>query len=900
VPLNISLAGTGTLPVSTQWSLSYSTTDFSSISVVAGSAATNKSLSCEYSAGIAICMLWGLNDTSMATGVVATVSLTVSSSTKDLSSLVQLTNGVSASTAATADSTSTSNGTVTILQAPSLNGFSCNPTSISPSAGSTCTVALTEPAGSGGTTIKLSSSPADVNMPTTVTVPQSSSSTMFSVTAGNVDTPTPVTLTASLSGVKETFGLTVNPPPAALSAVSATPGTIVSGNSATGTVTLTAAAPTGGALVVLSSSNTSAATVPASVMVAAGATSANFTVTAGSVTAATPVTLSAMYSGLTATFGLTINAPLGIATNVSVTPNSGSLASQSFTLQYSDTSGAAGLQTVWMYINTTLASPASNACLLYYNMAANVINLAQDSGTTWVTSTPGTATTLQNSQCSLSVAGTAVTRNGNTLTLTLPITFAAGFAGAKNIYMYAADVSGTNSGWQPLGSWTVPESSGPAPVSVTPNSGSLASQSFTLQYSDTSGAASLQTVWVYINATFASPASNACLLYYNMAANVINLAQDSGTTWVTSTPGTATTLQNSQCSLSVAGTTVTRNGNTLTLTLPITFAAGFAGAKNIYMYAADVSGTSSGWQPLGTWTVPGSSGPAPVSVTPSSGSLASQNFTLQYSDTSGAASLQTVWVYINATFASPASNACLLYYNMAANVINLAQDSGTTWVTSTPGTATTLQNSQCSLSVAGTMVTRNGNTLTLTLPITFAAGFAGAKNIYMYAADVSGTNSGWQPLGTWTVPGSSGPAPVSVTPSSGSLASQSFTLQYSDTSGAASLQTVWVYINTTLASPASNACLLYYNLAANVINLAQDSGTTWVTSTPGTATTLQNSQCSLNVAGTMVTRNGNTLTLTLPITFAAGFAGAKNTYMYAADVSGTNSGWQLLGSWTVP
>jgi hypothetical protein len=26
------------------------------------------------------------------------------------------------------------------------------------------------------------------------------------------------------------------------------------------------------------------------------------------------------------------------------------------------------------------------------------------------------------------------------------------------------------------------------------------------------------------------------------------------------------------------------------------------------------------------------------------------------------------------------------------------------------------------------------------------------RNIYMYAADVSGPNSGWQQLGTWTVP----------------------------------------------------------------------------------------------------------------------------------------------------
>ena len=129
---------------------------------------------------------------------------------------------------------------------------------------------------------------------------------------------------------------------------------------------------------------------------------------------------------------------------------------------------------------------------------------------------------------------------------------------------------------------------------------------------------------------------------------------------------------------------------------------------------------------------------------------------------------------------------------------------------------------------------RNGNTLTLNLPMTFLAAYGGAKNIYLYAADFSGSNSGWQQLGTWTVPGASAvPAAVSVTPNAGSLASQTFAFQYSDPAGASSLQTVWVYISATLASPATNTCLLYYNPAANQINLAQDSGSTWAGGSAG-------------------------------------------------------------------
>jgi hypothetical protein len=37
----------------------------------------------------------------------------------------------------------------------------------------------------------------------------------------------------------------------------------------------------------------------------------------------------------------------------------------------------------------------------------------------------------------------------------------------------------------------------------------------------------------------------------------------------------------------------------------------------------------------------------------------------------------------------------------------------------------------------------------------------------------------------------------------------------------------------------------------------------------------------------------------LPMTFSAAFAGAKNTYMYAGG-STANSGWQTMGTWTVP
>ena len=247
-----------------------------------------------------------------------------------------------------------------------------------------------------------------------------------------------------------------------------------------------------------------------------------------------------------------------------------------------------------------------------------------------------------------------------------------------------------------------------------------------------------------------------------------------------------------------------------------------------------------------------------------------------------------------------AANSCFLYYQSATNQLNLLNDAATGWLAATLGTATALQNSQCSVNVAASTVVSSGNTLTLNLAMTFKPAYAGAKNVDLYATDVSGANSGWQQLGAWTVPAAAGvPSVVSVTPSSGSGASESFALQYLDADGANSLEYVYAWFNASLTN-AANSCFLYYQSSTNQLNLLNDAATGWLVATVGAATILQNSQCSVNAAATTVTRNGNTLTLNLAMTFKPAYAGAKNVDLYATDVSGANSGWQQLGAWTVP
>ncbi len=105
----------GDAPASIQWTVGYSQLDFTAISVSAGPAAGDKVVSCSQTGGQVKCLLWGDNSTSIANGIVADVSLTISSSTQDTSSQVQIQGGQAADAQGYSVPISMSGGTVTIL-----------------------------------------------------------------------------------------------------------------------------------------------------------------------------------------------------------------------------------------------------------------------------------------------------------------------------------------------------------------------------------------------------------------------------------------------------------------------------------------------------------------------------------------------------------------------------------------------------------------------------------------------------------------------------------------------------------------------------------------------------------------------------------------------------------------
>ena len=143
------------------------------------------------------------------------------------------------------------------------------------------------------------------------------------------------------------------------------------------------------------------------------------------------------------------------------------------------------------------------------------------------------------------------------------------------------------------------------------------------------------------------------------------------------TPGAAGTLQNSQCVLDGATSSVVAAGNNLTVNASVSFKPAFIGSKNIYLLATDTKNSlSSAWAPLGTWTLPIPT-PAPVSVTPSAGTATSAVFSALYSDTAGANRIGDARLLINNVVSFVGS--CGVRYSQAANQLFLMNDAGTVW-----------------------------------------------------------------------------------------------------------------------------------------------------------------------------------------------------------------------------
>jgi len=308
----------------------------------------------------------------------------------------------------------------------------------------------------------------------------------------------------------------------------------------------------------------------------------------------------------------------------------------------------------------------------------------------------------------------------------------------------------------------------------------------------------------------------------------------------------------------------------------------------------DNTSIGAGW----VFTQPTPNGITAAGVLPGAGSGLSQSFTFTFTDPRGWQDLDVVNVLINDFL--DGRHSCYIAYSVPTGLMYLVGDDGGTLIPAiTLNPSGRIGNSQCSLIGAGSAASGDGNTFTLTLSLTFSAAFAGNRIIYMAARDQHGGNSGWQPLGTWNVPGvATFPAVTTLGPARGSGSTQLFTFTFTDTKGYQDLGVVDILINQFLDG--RNACYLAYSRSQNALYVIEDPAGQAPYVTMNTGRSLGGTVCSVDGSSSSVTGAGNTLTLVLYINFATSFAGNHVVYAAARDTTdANNSGWQAMGSWTV-
>ena len=136
-----------------------------------------------------------------------------------------------------------------------------------------------------------------------------------------------------------------------------------------------------------------------------------------------------------------------------------------------------------------------------------------------------------------------------------------------------------------------------------------------------------------------------------------------------------------------------------------------------------------------------------------------------------------------------------------------------------------------------------------------------------------------------------------VSPASGEGRSQVFRVVASHPAGATAINDVQVLIDEKMTATGSTACWIEVNPLKSVAVRTED-GSGWLPSVRiGSAGTAVSSKCSIDASGVKVETNGTELAVTLPVTFAGAFKGAKKIWVVASGPS-KHSGWQERGAWT--
>ena len=225
---------------------------------------------------------------------------------------------------------------------------------------------------------------------------------------------------------------------------------------------------------------------------------------------------------------------------------------------------------------------------------------------------------------------------------------------------------------------------------------------------------------------------------------------------------------------------------------------------------------------------------------------------------------------------------CAIKYDHVNNLIFLANDAGTGWLGPVPVEESyRLYNSRCLIDSVQTRLA--GQEFMLYVDVFFMGDQAGEKNVYTYAQDFGGLNSGWIEQATFTIVPDNRPLPLAVNPSFGTGYEKTFRLDFVDEDGYTDIEGVIIKIG--------DGCILLYHTDTDFISNYSQSGTL------GSSGIIENSYCAINTDVSTASGNGTVLTLYFAMIFKPGWEGDKNISLTVWDGEGVNEG--IRGNWTV-
>jgi hypothetical protein len=245
--------------------------------------------------------------------------------------------------------------------------------------------------------------------------------------------------------------------------------------------------------------------------------------------------------------------------------------------------------------------------------------------------------------------------------------------------------------------------------------------------------------------------SNAAYFCYDPDTNVLKLRSNGDNCWMSGVVGSSGYLANGQVSVRLADVQTGSEGNMIFgLIIPMEFTSTFAGAKNIYMFARDKYGQSTGWDQVSSYTVDTTNRvPVNLFLNPTNSSGPAKKFTVTFRDGDGWKNIKNVFFLINT--AKDGSNAFYIAYAPSINTVYLRNNTDTGWSWGTIGEDKVLFNSQGRINLKDISVTRVGFDVTLEFTAGFYSSFNGSKNVYLFTRDRANQKTGWEKFGEITV-----------------------------------------------------------------------------------------------------------------------------------------------------